>query len=344
MAKKKKRSKHLVKRTAASRKRVVKYRPLHKRVLLHPLMVLFLMCVGVVLVGSTINRSNAANTTISVTVEAPELTDPAVISQPADGAIFSSTPITVTGSCPDNSYVNLYRNSQFSGVDICTDNNFQIQTDLFSGDNQLLAQDYNITNEVGPTGTPINVTYNPPVITVSSPTTVSTSPTSSSTSTPSIASIPLLVNTQFQYQAVTVGQIFSWNINIAGGTPPYNVTVNWGDGTTSTYSFSTDPTFTISHDYKTAGNYVIKVNVKDFAGRKTFLQLVGIIHSPIVGSAVSGTATPTSVSSSVSKAIRHYSWVAWPTYLIIVALVFSFWLGEREEISILARHKRPAHR
>jgi len=301
------------------------------------------MCVGVVLVGSTIIRSNAANTTISVTVEAPELTDPATITLPTDGTTFISTPITVTGTCPDNSYVNLYRNGQFSGVDICTDNNFQIQTDLFSGDNQLLVQDYNITNEAGPTGTSINVTYNPPVVTISTPSTTTTSPTTSS-STSSTSSIPLLVNSQFQYQAVTVGQNFSWNINITGGTPPYNVVVSWGDGSTSTYSFSTDPTFTISHYYKIAGNYVIKVNVRDITGKNTFLQLIGIIHAPIVGPISSGSVTSKSVGSSVSKAIRHYSWVAWPSYLIIVALVFSFWLGEREEISILTRRKRPAHR
>lgn len=335
----KKRSHRLVNNAYSGRKRVIRRRrPIHKRVMLHPLMILFLMCVGVVLVGSTILRSNAANTVISATIEAPELTEPAIISQPVEGAIFTSTPITVTGICPDNSYVNLYRNGQFSGVDICINNNFQIQTDLFSGNNQLLAQDYNLTNEVGPTGTTINIIYNPPVVTVSTPTTVSTRPTSS------ISSMPLLVNSQFQYQAVTVGQIFSWNINITGGTPPYTVTVNWGDGSVSTYSFSTDPTFIISHDYKTAGNYVIKVNVRDFTGRNTFLQLIGIIHSPIVGPVASGTVTPKSVSSSVSKAIRHYSWVAWPSYLIIVALVFSFWLGEREEISTLTRHKQPAHR
>jgi PKD repeat protein len=143
---------------------------------------------------------------------------------------------------------------------------------------------------------------------------------------------------------VTIGQQFSWNINITGGTPPYKVTVNWGDGSQSSYSFNSDPTFTINHDYPKAGNYIIVVSVRDFTGKKTLLQLVAIIHSPIIGPAATGTVGPTSVSSSVSKAIRHYAWVAWPSYVIIVALVFSFWLGEHEEIRILARHKRPTHR
>jgi len=308
------------------------------------------MCVGVVLIGSTIMHSSAANTVISATIEAPELTDPAVITQPVDGTIFTSTPITVAGTCPDNSYVVLYRNSQFSGVDICNGNIFQIQTDLFSGGNQLLAQDYNTTDEAGPQGSTVSVIYNPPVVIVQGTTLVQTNTNSSSSSTSSkstsstTSSIPLIVNTQFQYQAVPVGLQFSWNLNISGGIPPYNVTVNWGDSSQSSYTFNADPTFTITHDYKRAGNYVIDVNVKDFTGNKTFLQLVAIIHTPIVGPAVTSTTRPTSVSSSVSKAIRHYAWVAWPSYVIVVALVYSFWLGEHEEIRILTRRKRPAHR
>ncbi len=221
MPKTKTRSKHIVKRTTASRKRIVRHRKLHKRIFLHPLMNLFLMCVGVVLVSSTLMHSNAANTTISATVEAPELTDPAVITSPPDGTIFSSTPITVQGTCPDNSYVTLTRNGQFSGVDICTNNVFQIQTDLFSGGNQLVVQDYNTTNEAGPQSLSVNVTYNPPVVTnvnSNSPSSNSSSTSTKSTTPPSV--IPLLVNSQFQYQAITIGQLFSWNINITGGTSP----------------------------------------------------------------------------------------------------------------------------
>ncbi len=125
----------------------------------------------------------------------------------------------------------------------------------------------------------------------------------------------------------------------------YNVTVTWGDGNQSIYSFKSDPTFTISHNYKQAGNYVIKISVKDLVGSKTVLQLVAIIHSSSVTTPVTtGTSGTTSVSSSVSKAIRNYSWVAWPSYFIVVALVFSFWLGEREEIRIISRRNHPARR
>ena len=349
MAKKKRKTKRLVKRSVASRKRIVRHRPLHKRVLLHPLMILFLMCVGVVLIGSTMLHSNATSTVISATVEAPELTDPAVISKPSDSTVFSSTPITVSGSCPDNSYVILYRNGQFSGVDVCIANLFQIQTDLFNGNNQLMAQDYNTTDEAGPQGASIIVTYNAPTTSTTSSSS-STSTTSSNSSIPisstsSQSVLPLLANSQFQYQATQVGQQFSWNISINGGVLPYTLTVQWGDGSQSVLTLKTDPTFVITHIYKNAGNYVINIKVRDFSSRITVLQLVAIIHSSLKGPAyITSTVPPASTTPSLLKPIRHYLWIAWPSYAVVVALVFSFWLGERQEIHILTHRRRPQHR
>jgi hypothetical protein len=353
MTKTKKRPKRLKLTPTVKHKRIVKHRrPIHKRVLLHPVSILLLMCVGVLLIGSTLQGQAASNTTVSATVEAPELTVPAVITQPTDGTVFNAKPITVSGSCPDNSYVELSRNGQFSGVALCNNNVFRIQSDLFDGDNQLLAQDYNTTDEAGPLGSPINVTYNAPA-SLSTPSSSSAAGTSSTnqTSAGSSATAPPVMTSQFQYQATEAGQVFTTTINIDGGTPPYYVTVNWGDGTSTDYTFNSDPTFEISHTYLAAGNFVIIAKAVDAKGVKTTVQLVAIIHAPLNAKtktpATGGTTGPTSPPAAISsffRSVKHYLWVAWPSYLIVVALAFSFWLGEHEELRLLRRRKQSAHR
>src|SRR5882757_8230318 len=58
-------------------------RPLHKKILLHPFSVMVLLCVGVILAGSTYHGI-AANYDVTATVQAPPATTPAVIAQPYD--------------------------------------------------------------------------------------------------------------------------------------------------------------------------------------------------------------------------------------------------------------------
>jgi hypothetical protein len=249
----------------------------------------------------------------------------------------------------------LQRNGQMSGVALCNNNNFQIQSDLFTGDNQLVAQDYNTTNEAGPAGVIVNVTYEAPPTATSavSPSSASASTTtvkSSATSSYSASSvaIPPLVNSEFQYQATLVDHQFSWNINVSGGKSPYRVKVDWGDGSSSSYTFNTDPTFEINHAYHTPGNFVITINTVDALDAKAVLQLVAIIHAPLsikpTTASLSGLATPLSGVSSVFRSIKHYLWLAWPSYVVVLIVVFSFWLGEHEELRLLHRRKQTARR
>jgi hypothetical protein len=53
-----------------------------------------------------------------------------------------------------------------------------------------------------------------------------------------------------------------FTINIRGGKPPYNVTMDYGDGTSETFTTS-ETTVTKTKTYSTPGNYVPKVTVVD---------------------------------------------------------------------------------
>ncbi|HSX29822.1 MAG TPA: PKD domain-containing protein [Candidatus Saccharimonadales bacterium] len=134
-------------------------RPVHKQVLLHPVTVMVLLCVGVLLAGSTF-KGLAADLDVTAIVPAELPTDPAVITDPVDGQHFTSEPVIVSGTCPSGSYVKLYRNNAFSGVVQCDVSlTFQITTNLSVGANILDPKVYNFTGQEGPAGTPITVYY-----------------------------------------------------------------------------------------------------------------------------------------------------------------------------------------
>ena len=101
-----------------------------------------------------------ADVTINAARYAQPLTEGATIIDPVDGTTLSGqAPITVSGTCPDSSYVKVYSNGIFKGVSLCnTDQTFQIQVSLFNGSNTLLAQDFNVTDQAGPVTPSILVT------------------------------------------------------------------------------------------------------------------------------------------------------------------------------------------
>jgi hypothetical protein len=146
-----------------AKRRIRRARPVHKRILLHPVSILVLLCAGVLITGWTI-RSFADSLTVSATVEAPAPSSPATITSPVDQTHFTSTPITVSGSCVPNSYVELYRNSSFSGVANCGagDTSYQISTGLSLGSNDLYTRIFSITDNEGPQSSQITVFYDQP--------------------------------------------------------------------------------------------------------------------------------------------------------------------------------------
>jgi hypothetical protein len=173
----------------ASKKRSVAkvQRPLRKRILLHPFSVMVLLCAGVLMAGMTF-KSTAVSYDVTATVPAPIPNTPAVITAPSNQEHVPNAVIDVSGTCPPQSYVKLYREGNFSGVSTCTASAFHIQTSLSPGANQLTARVFSVTDQEGPAATPVNVWYDqtslPPQVPPSVPAqlTVQTVDTSSSPS------------------------------------------------------------------------------------------------------------------------------------------------------------------
>ncbi len=266
--------------------------------------------------------------TVKAKVPAPPLTEPATITSPSEGTHISDSPVLIRGTCPTDSYVNIYDNDLFDGTVICAaDKTFELHVSLFPGANKLESQDFNFTDDAGPSPAPVDVFYDAPVPLVASET-----PPNPDAEPPE----PFLIKTEFKYQAYIVGQSGDWSINVSGGVPPYAINVDWGDGSNSLMSKKTEGVVNLHHRYKTTGsnkknNYIIKIHGSDSEDHNFYIQLFAIVNSSALAGTVASIFPPTPPIS------RNWLLAAWPAYGAVSLMYFSFWLGEKEELIRLRR-------
>lgn len=298
----------------------------------YPVLLFMLLCVGVLMFALTF-RAQAASVTVNAIANGPPPPDPAIITSPSEGNSFTTTPINVEGTCPAGFLVRLYRNNVFSGGTLCQgDNSFVIQTDLFTGSNLLQARVFNGLDEEGPTSPAITVTYNP------SPGSPdggggnngggTSNPSGGGTSNPSGGTrLPLLIKADNKLKGYYAGDTVEVPLNVSGGTAPYAVSVEWGDGNTTVVSRKADGPFTVRHVYEQGGgykgSYVIKIRITDSNGETTFLQLTVIVKDRVELAAFSSTSL-----STPSLPLKLSFKLLWPVYGLTFAMVGSFWLGE----------------
>ena len=296
----------------------------------YPILVMLVMCVGVFLAGWThMVQAQSESYEISARVPGVPPAQAAVIQTPADNAKFKNKPITVAGTCPLDTYVQLFRNNIPSGVSLCgPDGKFTIETDLFDGENFLLARVYNLADVPGPDSTQIKVFYAQDRAVPAAETT-------------SKHTEPLILKSDFKYQGYNTGESVTWRLDLRGGVPPYAVNVDWGDGKQSLYNQPAEGLLTIEHTYDKSGgykgSYIIKIAAIDSVGTISHLQLITIINNP---AAIAG-LTKKGVSN-INGSLQYFDSdqfaamvkYVWPSYIVVVLMLASFWLGERREHGI----------
>jgi hypothetical protein len=300
----------------------------------YPLIFFLLLCAGVFLAAWTW-RAGADNILVSAKVSAPLVTQPATINSPANGTHFSSIPVAVSGTCPANAaYVEIFSNNVMKGVAQCRANfSYNLSIDLFAGQNSLVAHVFNMTDDEGPVSGTTSVYYNAPVMPGNPAAPASSSPT------PQLA-----VTSKFVYKGFLTNDLVEWPIELNNGVAPYRVDIDWGDNTHTAYNRPAAGAFTISHrytkqptTYKNA--YLIKVNVTDSVGSHAFLQFFVVITQQVSQgiSANIFTKPPPTITKN------NWLWFAWPAYLLVLLMVFSYWMGEREELVVLKKRGMLKH-
>lgn len=135
--------------------------------------------------------------------------------------------------------------------------------------------------------------------------------------------LAITVTPAYKYQIKIVGSNWQWQVRVAGGVPPYKVTVDWGDSSTNTYT--TDGSgLSVNKTYRVAGSFKPVVRVTDSGGNSAAgeFQLLAIVKPLDVAATTS--------AAGIAPAIIKYLWFIWPIYGVIVLMVISFWLGELE--------------
>ncbi|HET6863649.1 MAG TPA: PKD domain-containing protein [Candidatus Saccharimonadales bacterium] len=301
----------------------------------YPLFLFILLLSGVYLVAWTFN-AHADDLVVNAIVKDKQITDPAVITFPANGDHFKAVPITVDGTCPDyGAYVEIFDNNVMRGSAICDNSKqFTLQIDLFAAQNKLEAHVFNLTDDEGPVSAPVTVYYDVPPAPQPN---LQTTPAGSSGKTS-----PLLLQTAFVYKGYYTNQEVVWPLEISGGSPPYALSVDWGDGRSSIISRPQAGQFNINHIYKQPpdnklGNYTVKVQASDAAGNYTYLQFFVIVN---VRNQAGASGSIYSKGPPSLGGFHQWVWAVWPFYAALVLMAISFKLGEHEESLLIKKRQQ----
>jgi hypothetical protein len=209
--------------------------------------------------------------------------------------------------------IKTYSNNIFIGSARCLNGSYSLKADLFSGKNNLYAQDFDSLGQGGPLSNTVSVNY------------ISTQHTTTQSQ----------VNITSSYGEIGAnpGQQLNWPVIISGGTPPYAISTDWGDGQPSTLQSSASAgSLTLKHVYSSSGVYAITITVSDSKGSTAFLQLVGMANGQVIP------IHKTKVASNNIKSNTNSQSMSWGLLgVVFAALIPAFWLGGRHGRSVLMK-------
>lgn len=244
----------------------------------------------------------------------------ATINIPNDKDRFDESPVEVSGTCPEDTLVEVFKNNIFAGSTVCTDAGiYTISIDLLVGKNTIIARVYDALNQAGPDSNSIAIYYD------------ALPAQSAALSTLSFDDNQLLLNTDAVYRGTFPNQELNIPIDILGGSPPYAVNIQWGDSNNKVVSRNDNTSFNVGHTYLKAGTFQISIQATDMEGRVAFLTVASIVNGQVASTTSSNSDTS---SSTLSSRLA----VLWPLYVGAVAVVISFFVGEKREKNVLKKH------
>jgi hypothetical protein len=330
-------------------------RTIHRRHTSHGVLLVALILTGVLLFNNLgalraygLNSSGSQTITVDVLGAAP--TVGADITYPTTNTTTKSPEIQVTGTCAPDLLVATYNNGIFAGSSVCqSDSTYATVIQLVVGVNILQSQDYDGLNQPGPVTAQVQITreqdpvpvisvdpdvptiaktpadiapdLTPPVVAPAPQPTVNPCFDTSKTDALNPANPTIIANCI--KRSIFTGDTVTLPIRVTGGTPPYALSIDWGDGFTELKTVLDTEYHNYQHTYKTAGILGVSLKTTDAKGITSFLQTVVQVN---------GTAAAAGSSSSFTSIISGLGSV-WteapvPLYVAAVTLVLGFWVGD----------------
>lgn len=280
---------------------------------------ILLLLVGAMLTAYTVYASSpgpeASSISLTGTMPGAAPTVAATIKLPTDQQHFSASPVTISGSCPSDTLVEVFKSDIFAGSTPCNSSGtYSMDVDLLIGKNNLVARVYDALNQAGPDSTVVEIYYD------------ALPSQGAAIASVDFGGAQLLLNTDAVFRGAFPGQDLSVPIDILGGTAPYAINIQWGDSTNKIISRNNNISFSTVHVYNKAGTYQVSLQASDANGRMAFLTFATIVNGQ-----PSTSATTLSLSSSETSKLL----LLWPVYVAAIAVVVSFWIGEKREKHIL---------
>lgn len=262
-------------------------------------------------------QSNSSGLTGSVGSKPPSRGP--TITTPTAGQTFTNVPVTVSGLCTSGLLVKIFDNNVFMGSAVCTSGSYSIQIDLFSGENDLVARQYDALDQASPDSNIVRVRFNDSQFNTT-------------------GSTLLILTSDYARRGANPGETLTWPISLSGGTGPYAISVDWGDNKATTLmSLELPGTFNIQHIYDTAGEYSVIIKATDKNGLTAYLQVVAVANGAITSS-----STSDSSKNGQTTVITKVLWL--PSLIMLPLLLASFWLGRKHALLALRKHLERASR
>lgn len=337
-------------------------RVVHRRHTSYPILIILIVITGFfVFVGYDISSADS-NIEVNLTVSSDPPTQGAIITAPTSDKVFKSPIIEVSGTCSITTEVVVYSNNVLVGSTLCTTSStFQLNIQLFGGKNKLTALNYDGANQAGPITPPVVVRYAAPPDSGSTDVPVhpivvpgiTPTPPQSCAQKPTDDACNVVYTTTCENYSTGSNLPMSRNVRVAvvcmqrhastadsttigvlvwGGSPPYALTIDWGDGSTDLLRSVDKPGyFTVSKQFKSQGQYTVVLQVSDKSNKQAYMQVT-------VDAA--GSEKPNDFVEYIGNSVSM-SWFdsPVPTYLLAVAIVIGFWAGDYFERAILSVQK-----
>jgi hypothetical protein len=254
------------------------------------------------------NQTSSGSVGMQGTISSPPPARGATITTPGNGAVVTTIPITVAGLCPSNVLVKVFSNNVFVGSAPCNNGSYTMQISLFSGQNDLVARVYDALDQSGPDSNVVTVTFNDAQF--------------------AQFGTHVTLGSIYAERGAPPGQEITWPILLTGGTGPYAISVDWGDGSpTDLISQGTTGTITLKHTYKSAGVYKVIVKATDKNGGTAFLQLTGQATG----------ATQSNSKKDGGNSVVRVEVLWWPALAMLPLIFAAFWVGQRHELFSLRK-------
>lgn len=269
---------------------------------------------------SIVPQVAAADYNVSASVDFPPPSQAAVFTNSPDGQTVNSASLTLTGTCEaltPNGVVSIWRGGISIGSGPCN-GSFNIVVVLTEGVNTLIARSSSVSAQYGPDSTPVTVTLELPP-TVNPPTPVP----APGTNTPAT---PVSINAGAARQLTarpsqpfglmnTVTNEVALEIIVEGGSNPYTIMINWGDGSEETKVIDQLGTYRFTHIYAKPGTYTVKGVVRDVLGTATTFE-----YAVVSEKAAPQPENSTDISKPAVPAQDSGNWL-WLWLLILLSLL-----------------------